>query len=261
MNTRFLMLLVVMALGLGGCATNSASQQVEAEANAGDPRDPLEPINRAVWDFNYDVLDAYILRPITVGYVTVMPEVARKGLLNAAQNLEEPVNFVNNLLQGKAAESFDSAFRFVINSTVGLAGTIDVAGAIGVERQEEDFDEVMGVWGIGNGPYLMIPAAGPNDVRGVTGEVVDNLYFPATYLNSNWTLLRWSVELLETRALFMEQEQQLEASADSYAFVKSAYFQNKAFQVNDGEVEEEQLDEDELEDFEAFEDMLDDIDY
>ena len=261
MNKHFFILISVIALSMGGCASNSASQQAEAETNSGDTQDPFEPINRAIWDLNYNVLDAYILRPITVGYITVMPQAGRTGLLNAAHNLEEPVNFVNNLLQGKVGESMDSAFRFVINSTVGLAGAVDVAGAMGVERQEEDFDEVMGVWGIGNGPYLMIPATGPNDVRGVTGEVIDNLYFPTTYLNSNWTILRWTLELLEKRALFMEQEQQLEASADAYAFVKSAYFQNKAFQVNDGEVEDDQFDEDELEDFEAFEDMLDDIDF
>ena len=257
---HYIRLLAVAALlTLGGCATNSAQEQAAAESTE-DQRDPLEPVNRVIWDFNYDVLDAYILRPITVGYVTVMPQFARTGLLNAAQNLEEPVNAVNNLLQGKVGESLDSVFRFVINTTLGLVGTIDVAEKMGVPREEEGFDEVLGVWGVGNGPFLMLPAAGPTDVRGVVGDVVDNAYFPATYLNGNFTLLRWSVELIETRARFMEQEQQLENSADAYAFIKSAYFQNKAFQVSDGKVEEPETDEQDFEDFEAFEDLLDGID-
>ncbi|WP_100642256.1 VacJ family lipoprotein [Alteromonas facilis] len=259
MNQKLVLLLTVFMLGLGGCASNKSQEQVQANDISTDPRDPLEPVNRVMWDFNYDVLDEYILRPVTVGYVTVMPQFARTGLLNAAQNLEEPVNVVNNLLQGKVGASLDSLVRFVLNTTIGLVGTIDVAEKMGVPRRDEDFDEVLGVWGVGNGPYLMLPAAGPSDVRGVGGRYVDNAYFPMTYLNSNFTLLRWGVEVLEGRARAMEQEQLLETSADPYAFVKNAYFQNKEFQVKDGKIEEEQPDEEELLDFEDFESMLEDI--
>ena len=254
MKKTLMLCAVIAAFMLGGCASNNAQQQVEYN----DPKDPLEPVNRAIWDFNYDVLDAYLVRPVTVGYTTVMPGVARKGLLNAAMNLEEPVNAVNNLLQGKFKQSVESVTRFAVNSTFGLAGTMDVAGHLGLQRVEEDFDEVLGVWGIGNGPYVMLPAAGPTDVRGLVGTVVDNAYFPATYLNSNWTLLRWAVELLEARASLMEQEQQLDASLDPYAFVKSAYFQNKEFRVTDGKSSEN--DDFDEEDFEAFEDFLNEDD-
>lgn len=259
MNKTLIIMVALVSLGLTGCASNNAKEQAQAESNT-DPKDPLEPINRVVWDLNYEILDEYLLRPVTVGYVAVMPQFARTGLLNAAQNLEEPVNAVNNLLQGKVGESLDSVFRFVINSTIGLAGTIDVAGKMGLERQEEGFDEVLGVYGVGNGPYLMLPAAGPSDVRGVAGRVVDNVYFPLNYINSNFTALRWAVEVIEARAALIDQEQLLENSVDPYVFVKDAYFQNKAFQVLDGEIPEEELNEEDLEDFEAFEDMLEDID-
>lgn len=255
MKKTTLWVMLTTVLLLGGCASNNAQQQAQDNS---DPRDPIEPINRVVWDFNYEVLDEYLVRPVTVGYVTVMPDFARKGLLNAAQNLEEPVNFVNNLMQGKFDQSADSLARFLINTTVGLAGTIDVADKMGISRVDEGFDEVLGVWGIGNGPYLMLPAAGPNDVRGVVGGFVDNAYFPMTYINGNFTILRWAVEVLEARARLIDQEQQLDASVDPYAFVKSAYFQNKEFQVTDGKSSEKELDEESFEDFEAFEEFLDD---
>ena len=94
---------LLLASLLGGCASQQVSQQVEQNntsvQDAGDPRDPLEPVNRVMWDFNWEVLDAYVLRPITVGYVTVMPQFARTGLLNAAENLQEPANFMNNMFQ------------------------------------------------------------------------------------------------------------------------------------------------------------------
>lgn len=259
MNKALIIAIALVSIGLTGCASNSAKEQVQAESNT-DPRDPLEPVNRVIWDLNYEILDEYLLRPITVGYVTVMPQFARTGLLNAAQNLNEPANAVNNLLQGKVPESLDSLLRFLINSTIGLAGTIDVAGKMGVVREEEGFDEVLGVYGIGNGPYVMVPAAYPTDVRGVIGQVVDNVYFPLNYINGNFTALKWVVNALEDRAAIMEQEQLLENSVDPYIFVKDAYFQNKTFQVLDGNIPDEEFDDEDLEDFEAFEDMLEDID-
>lgn len=252
-----LLCLLAGVLILTGCASNNAQQQVE---NNTDPRDPIEPFNRVMWDFNYDILDKYLLRPVTVGYTTIMPGFARTGLYNAALNLEEPVNTVNNLLQGKGEASAQSLARFLINTTVGLVGLFDIADKMGIPRVEEDFDEVLGVWGVGNGPYVMLPAAGPNDVRGLVGEAVDNAYFPMTYLNGNFTILRVVVELLESRAQLMAQEQQLDNSADPYAFVKSAYFQNKEFRVTDGKSGEQELDDDALEDFEAFEEFLNDTD-
>ncbi|RPJ68827.1 VacJ family lipoprotein [Alteromonas sediminis] len=250
-------------MGLGGCAANTAEQQAAAtqnQASESDPRDPLEPVNRVIWDINWDILDKYLLRPASVAYTTVMPDFARTGLLNAAENLEEPGNMVNNFLQGKGEAGFTSLSRFLLNSTFGVFGLFDVATNVGLTVEDEDFDEVLGVWGIENGPFLMLPAAGPNDVRGVVGGVVDNTYYPMAILNSNFTLARWLITTLETRASLIAQEEQIKSSPDSYAFIKNAYFQNKLFQVTDGKIQEPAIDDAQLDDFEEFESMLDDID-
>lgn len=256
MNYRQLGVVFLTLLMLGGCASNKAVDQ-QAEANdMGDPKDPYEDFNRAMWDFNYDILDEYILRPTAVAYRDYMPQVARTGLLNAALNLEEPGNTLNNLLQGKVGDSMTSLGRFVINSTIGLLGTIDVASNMGLQRKEEEFGETLGKWGVGTGPYLMLPAFGPSDPRSFTGDAVDSLYWPIGDMTLLWGLFRTGIEVLETRITLMDQEQLLEDSLDPYTFVKDAYWQNLEFRVNDGQIVD---DEDEFEDDEELEELLDDI--
>ena len=244
MTLRKLWVLLVVFTLLGGCASRQATEQ-QAQQSYEDPRDPLESVNRKIWDFNYDVLDKYLLRPAALAYVDYVPGFARKGLHNMALNLEEPSNTVNNLLQGKVDGSFTSLGRFVINSSVGLLGTIDVASKIGLERREEEFGEVLGRWGVGTGAYLMIPALGPSDVRSTTGDIVDSAYFPLADLNLYVSLLRNGIKALESRAALVKQEENLEASLDPYAFVKDAYFQNLEFKVTDGEGIEDDAAEDE----------------
>ncbi len=251
---------LLLASLLGGCASQQVSQQVEQNntsvQDAGDPRDPLEPVNRVMWDFNWEVLDAYLLRPITVGYVTVMPHFARVGLFNAAENLQEPANFMNNMFQGKVDDGLDSLARFVLNSTVGLFGTIDVANHIGITKKEEEFGETMGTWGVGTGPFLMLPALGPNDPRSFSGNVVDGMVYPMAIIDGQFAIARYLVSLLEGRASLIDQEQQLEQSVDDYAFVKNAYFENLAFKVTDGKSGDKALEEEQLDDFAEFEAML-----
>ncbi|VEL95927.1 phospholipid-binding lipoprotein MlaA [Alteromonas sp. 76-1] len=251
---------LLLASLLGGCASQQASQQVEQNSasvqDTSDPRDPLEPVNRVMWDFNWEVLDAYLLRPITVGYVTVMPHFARVGLFNAAENLQEPANFMNNMFQGKVDDGLDSLARFVLNSTVGLFGTIDVANHIGITKKEEEFGETMGTWGVGTGPFLMLPALGPNDPRSFSGNVVDGMVYPMAIIDGQFAIARYLVSLLEGRASLIDQEQQLEQSVDDYAFVKNAYFENLAFKVTDGKSGDKALDEEQLDDFAEFEAML-----
>ncbi len=236
MKKIMLMGLLLVGATLTGCASNQGVDQQVSQYQ--DSKDPLEPVNRALWDFNYDVLDEYILRPVTVTYVDYMPQIARTGLLNVAENLEEPSNTVNNLLQGKLDGSMISLGRFLLNSTVGLLGLIDVASEIGLQKEEEEFGEVLGKWGVETGPYLMIPARGPSDVRSSVGDVVDSAYNPIEGLNFYLSFLRIGINAIESRASVMQQEQQLANSSDPYAFVKSAYFQNLEFKVNDGEVEQ-----------------------
>jgi phospholipid-binding lipoprotein MlaA len=235
MNKLGILVLATGLLLLGGCASQQSTAEKASQYQ--DPKDPLESINRTMWDFNYEVLDEYILRPTAVAYVDYMPQIARTGLLNMAQNLEEPSNSINNLLQGKLDGTFISLGRFLLNSTVGLLGLIDVATEIGLEKEEEEFGEVLGKWGVGTGPYLMIPALGPSDVRSSVGDFVDTSYSPIDGLNLYLGFLRIGINALEGRASIIQQEQQLNSSADPYAFVKSAYFQNLEFKVKDGEIE------------------------
>ena len=264
-----LFLLFSGALFLLGCASNNAEQQaqVSAQANSAsapsdysDPRDPLESVNRVVWDFNWEILDKYLLRPAATTYVTVVPGFARTGLSNAVENLVEPSNMLNNLLQGKVGPSFDSFTRFVINSTVGVAGFFDVAGAMGLQRQEEEFGETLGKWGVGSGPFLMMPGLGPTDPRSFSGELVDNLYFPMTLMTGNLNVLRFTIGALEARAQLLGQEGQIENARDPYEQVKNIYFQNLEFRVTDGKNLDAQPDEEEAEEFDEFEALFDDVD-
>jgi phospholipid-binding lipoprotein MlaA len=229
------LVLVTGLLLLGGCASQQATTEQAQQYE--DPNDPLESLNRTMWDFNYEILDEYILRPTALAYVDYMPQIARIGLLNMADNLEEPSNSLNNLLQGKLDGTFISLGRFLLNSTVGLFGLIDVASEIGLEPREEAFGEVLGKWGLDTGPYLMLPALGPSDVRSSVGDFVDSSYSPIDGLNFYFSFLRMGIKALEGRASVIQQEQTLNSSADPYAFVKSAYFQNLEFKVKDGKVE------------------------
>ena len=262
--------LILATSFLGGCASNDAYTQAQAElqgaeANAAvdtsDPRDPFESVNRDVWDFNWDVLDAYILRPITVTYVTVMPQPARTGLVNITDNLQEPANFLNNIFQGKIDDGLDSLARFFINTTVGLVGTFDVATKIGIERKREQFGETLAVWGLDTGPFLMLPFLGPSDPRSFTGDYVDGFAFPMSLLEGSVNFARIGISILETRAQLLDQEAQLEQSVDDYAFVKNAYFENLEFRVTDGKSGDKAIDDEQLDDFADFEAMLEGSDF
>lgn len=266
---------LLICLSLGACAANSSQEQAanqqlsnnadnsqldtnDTSGKANKISDPLESVNRVVWDFNYDVLDRFLVKPVTQGYIAITPQPVRTGLLNAANNLEEPANTINNMLQGKPDDSFASLGRFLINSTVGLLGIFDVASSMGLARQEEDFGQVLGVWGVGTGPYLMLPALGPSDVRSFTGDIVDNFYWPSTILEDPIVIGAAVVNLLETRASLLEQEENLNRAIDQYLFVRDVYFQRLAFEVSDGEIKQQSDEEleQEADDFSDFESML-----
>jgi phospholipid-binding lipoprotein MlaA len=259
-SSRYLFLAAALII-LSGCAAKPVAPEQAAASSVShaaytDPRDPLETINRPLWDFNYDILDAYLLRPATVGYMTVVPKPARKGLVNVANNLAEPASFLNGMLQAKPSRSAVSAGRFLVNSTLGLFGLFDVATKIGLVEQQEDFSQTLAVWGVGDGPYLMLPALGPTTVRGTTGGLVDNLYFPLGLLNTPLTLTRALIGALDSREQLMSMESLLEESLDPYAFIKESYYQRQEFKIYDGnppQQEEPEVDES------VFDDLLDDL--
>lgn len=251
---------LLMAMVLPACASKTKVEEQKVTAvqpSSWSQSDPFEDFNRVAWSFNWDVLDPYLLRPVTVAYTTVMPQFARTGLVNAVNNLYEPRYVMNNFLQGKGEDGFDSLTRFLLNSTVGLLGTIDVASQIGIEQQREDFTEVLGVWGVEPGAFIMLPFLGPNDVRGFSGDIVDNFYvFPMDLLTLPLNLLRVGVRLVEARANLMAQEQQMYQAVDSYTLIKDAYIQNMQFRVTDGRSANTIIGDEELDDFEDFERLL-----
>ncbi|WP_341219549.1 VacJ family lipoprotein [uncultured Pseudoalteromonas sp.] len=224
---------------LAGCA-----QVPESKV---DERDPLQSINRPLYDFNMDVLDAYILRPAAVGYVAVTPVPVRQSIVHFTDNLTAPVDMVNAGLQGKPGNASVSLARFLVNSTVGILGIFDVASSLGLNRVDEDFGQTMGVWGIGDGAYLMLPAMGPTTARNLTGDVVDNFVLPEIALTTPQTVLVFALKAVEARASLMAQEGLLNDSLDPYLFVKDIYFQRQLFELYDGNppIKEEPADFDE----------------
>lgn len=236
-------LLLSALIVLSGCA------QVPDEKV--DERDPLQSFNRPMYDFNMDVLDAYLLRPVAVGYVAVTPVPVRSSIVNFTDNISAPTDVINATLQGKAGNAGISMARFLVNSTVGIFGLFDVASSLGLNIIDEDFGQTLGVWGVGDGAYLMLPGMGPSTARNLTGDVVDNFVLPEIALTTPQTILVFALKVVETRASLIPQESLLNESLDPYIFMKDIYFQRQLYELHDGnppiEKEPDDFDEDFLE--------------
>ncbi|WNC69717.1 VacJ family lipoprotein [Thalassotalea nanhaiensis] len=243
--------IILSLLLLPACSTTN-----EQGDSYSDPRDPLESINRPLWTFNWDYADKYVFKPVSTAYVEWVPSPVRSGVYNVALNLNEPFTVINNLLQLKFQRAGKATGRFVLNSTVGLLGWFDIAKHAGLLREEEEFGEVLGTYGVGDGPYLMLPVLGPSSVRDEVGDLVDGYYWPLAIIDFWPNVARRLVIALETRGQLAEQEALLNDSLDPYEFVKNAYFQNINYRLHDGnppivvdQEEEDDLD-DMLEEFE-----------
>lgn len=216
-----------------------------------DERDPLQKVNRPIYDFNMDILDTYLLRPATVGYITVTPQPVRNSVVHFTDNISAPVDIINAGLQGKPSDAGVNFARFLVNSTVGVFGLFDVASSLGLTVNNEDFGQTLGVWGVGDGAYLMIPAMGPSTARNLTGDVVDNVVLPEIALTTPQTILVFALKAVEARASLMAQERLLNDSLDPYLFLKDIYFQRQLYELHDGnppiKEEPEDFDEDFLE--------------
>ena len=230
---KVLMILIAGAL-LPGCAT--------VPTGKADPRDPWERFNRTTFAVN-DALDKAVARPVAKGYVKVVPRFVRIGVGNVFNNLSTIGTVVNDVLQGKMSQAGRDSARFLLNSTVGLGGLLDPATDAGLELNDEDFGQTFGKWGVGAGPYLMIPLLGPTTVRDGFGRLLDQYTYPVTYLGDESTryIIR-GVSLLDTRAGLLDLDPQLDKAYDRYAFVRSAWLQRREFQVTDGEIDEAEFD-------------------
>lgn len=218
-------LLLLVSLFMVGCSSTP-------EDPYADPRDPFEDFNRDMWEFNRDV-DEAVIEPAAETYAHI-PQPIRTSLYQAVENLEEPSSVVNNLLQWKIADAGISLGRFVVNSTIGLVGLFDVATPMGLTKREESFGQTLAVWGVPEGPYLMLPLMGPTVVVDRGGDYADGQYFPYPLLSWPVDLARYVIKGLELRLRLSDQERVLENSLDPYSFVKDVYYQRWQDQVFDG---------------------------
>src|SRR5690242_12171740 len=179
---KVLSLSVSLGLFLAACSTTGGNPQAN---------DPYEQTNRQVFDLDIR-LDRHILLPTAQAYNEVVPEFARDGVHNFLLNLNSPVIFANDVLQGEASRGGETLARFVLNSTIGIGGLIDVAGKMGIPYHDEDFGQTLGVWGADEGPYLVLPFFGPSNPRDLTGNVVDIAFDPNTYISHNYNFY-WSL--------------------------------------------------------------------
>jgi phospholipid-binding lipoprotein MlaA len=212
------------------------SSQVLADST--ENVDPYQSINRTTYKFNQK-LDQYFARPFAEFYVTIAPQPVERGVSNVFANLAELTNVVNDLLQFKFAQATNDMGRFMINSTLGLGGLLEVAGPMGLDRSEgEDFGQTLGKWGISQGPYLMLPLIGPSTVRDAPAKFVDKLTDPLSYLDKTADRNQLKiVNLVSKRAELLELDGMF--SGDSYILVRDIYLQRRDYLVKDGVVEDD----------------------
>jgi phospholipid-binding lipoprotein MlaA len=206
-------------LVLAGCATS------------GNPKDPIEGFNRAMFAFN-EGLDAAIIKPVAKGYDAVLPSPIQTGVTNIADFFIG----INNVLQGKVGDGVSDLGRVVINSTIGLLGVLDIATEIGLEKHEEDFGQTFGRWGVGDGAYVVLPVFGPRTVRDTVGFVLDVKADPVANVDHIRTRNSLVVlRLVNDRANLLPADKVIEEAAlDKYAYVRGAYLQRRKSLIYDG---------------------------
>ncbi len=214
------------------------------------PKDPWEPMNRKIFAFN-EGLDGYVLRPVARGYRYVTPDPVENGVSNFISNIYEFNTIFNSILQGRVEDTIHSLGRFILNTTIGLGGFLDVATPMGVDHRPADFGQTLAVWGVDSGPFLMVPVAGPRTLRSGTGLLVDsytNLPSLSGETAINWSFL--AVEAIDVRAQLLKADQLI--SGDRYIFLREAYLQQREFFLNDGVIDDSFSDFEEGEGFEDF---------
>ena len=228
LSTRALKALPVLMM-LAGCATTGPKT----------PGDPYEGFNRKMWKLD-EGLDKAVMRPVAKGYIAVMPHPVRHGLSNMLDNVTEPFSFINGLLQGKPKRALNSLGRFVINTTVGVGGFMDVAGRNGYPKTYEDLGQTFAVWGAKKSTYLVLPLYGPTTVRDGIGTIASQWVDPYRIVIrkelSFWPAAGLTAfEFVDARANLIDSgaDSLLDSSADSYAVARSAYLQHREAQIED----------------------------
>ncbi|MGM0912877.1 MAG: MlaA family lipoprotein [Pseudomonadota bacterium] len=225
---------------LGGVAALAATAMLAGCASGGGvdrephPEDPWEGFNRKVFAFN-EVLDRYALKPVARGYRFITPDPVETGVGNFFSNLGEPRTVLNSLLQGKVRNASIATSRFLINTTVGVAGLWDVASRMEITGQEEDFGQTLGAWGWEESRYLVLPLLGPSTLRDTGGLPADMYSYPTTYIEDDETRLGLTaLRVIDTRAGLLDREALIQG--DRYSFIRDAWLQQRRFEVSDGEL-------------------------
>ncbi|HSW11817.1 MAG TPA: VacJ family lipoprotein [Solimonas sp.] len=218
-------ILILMAVLLCSACAHSPSY---------DPQDPLEPANRRIYAFNEKV-DQYIAKPVARGYVAAVPGEMRTGVHNFLSNLGYPTVIINDMLQGKLMQAGRDTGRLLMNTTFGLAGFLDPATMVGLERNSEDFGQTLGNWGLGQGWYLMLPFLGPTTNRDLVGRGADQFTTPVSHTDElELQLAVFGLGLVDTRSQLLGSESLLREQFDPYVFVRGLYLERRNYLVHDG---------------------------
>ena len=218
---------------LAACATGP-------QAN---PLDPFEPFNRGVTRFN-DTVDENVLVPVATTYTRVLPSLVRTGVTNFFNNVGDVWNLANNVAQGKVQNSAQTFMRLNVNTIFGLGGLLDIATEAGIDRHDEDFGQTLGYWGVGSGPYLVLPLLGPSTVRDAAALPVDRWGDPISHMNDvAWRNSLNVLNLVDTRAKYLRAGRLLDdAALDKYTFTRDAYLQHRRSDIYDGNPPDERED-------------------
>tara|TARA_Y100001936_G_scaffold143855_1_gene140338 strand:- start:331 stop:1116 length:786 start_codon:yes stop_codon:yes gene_type:complete len=233
-NLIFVIFISFFASNIIGAESDNVDTD-SADFNTGNYEDeifdPLEPVNRAIFSFN-NFADKVILEPAAKGYKK-LPSPVQSGIGNFLNNLKLPLVVVNQLLQGQGKNAAESSGRFIVNSTAGLFGLIDVAEKIGLEQTQEDFGQTLATWGVGDGFYIVLPIFGPSNVRDTAGMILtyttDPINAYAIREGEAWLLpLRTATNAIDQRSKIIDEVNALRNnSIDYYAAVRSSYYQNR----------------------------------
>lgn len=232
---NFIGICIVVVTMLAGCAGSIPAAPKDQRAAT----DPWEPLNRRIHNFNTG-FDNVTFKPLAKGYEKVVPEFAKKGVGNFSTNLLAPRNIINNLLQGKGGRAMVEFGRFLMNTTFGIGGLFDPATASGLEAYPESFGETFAVWGISDGPYVMIPILGPRTLSGAFALPLDIIVDPLFHLDDNST--KWSiygVRAIDMRERLFAAEALIEDSFDKYLSIRESFLQNWQFRIYDGDPPED----------------------
>ncbi len=236
--------LVILSLCIiSGCATSIPAAPKEERADY----DSWEPMNRRISAFNENV-DRFTLKPLAKGYEAIFPSPIRRGINNFSRNLLIPLSIINNFLQGKARNGFSETGRFLANTTLGIGGLVDVGSGLGLEPQRVDFGQTLAVWGVSDGPFVVIPILGPSTLRDATMIPLNFAADPLFHLDHDRTRRSvYLVRAIAVRAQLFSAEALIEDSFDRYLSIRESYLQNRQFLIYDGDPPE---DEDFYDDFE-----------